>query len=272
MERHEPRCIGLLTSRQEYVFNVSGDFCRPTSPKTRFVSPPGAHWRHFGNLDARWRADGMPFVGTMDPQSTRNHAIRGIWWTNTMIMMFFGQSRQTTNGDYFPPTDLPLSPELPWPSPTSLARMPERVIDELQRMPPGASAPTHQYYRATLVQSDLIGFTSSLVQKRLRRKWVKWWAEFGTCLGKVTASSYIYIYIFFSPDNIQFCTFLRKVFPSVCCFLFAWCLLLLCLPDCYCFSTQHHLTVLRSVVDRPCISTSIPNDCYQVYGYSIRFN
>eukprot|EP00435_Cladocopium_sp_Y103_P018363 s2259_g4.t1 len=38
--------------------------------------------------------------------------------------------------------------------------MPERVIDELQRMPPGASAPSHQYYRATLVQSDLIGFTS----------------------------------------------------------------------------------------------------------------
>ena len=51
----------------------------------------------------------------------------------------------------------------PAPAMTLAHRMPERVIDELQKMPPGASAPSHQYYRATLVQSDLIGFTSALV-------------------------------------------------------------------------------------------------------------
>eukprot|EP00438_Fugacium_kawagutii_P027193 Skav213541 [mRNA] locus=scaffold4151:113386:118049:- [translate_table: standard] len=46
--------------------------------------------------------------------------------------------------------------------------MPQRVIDELQRIAPtvsGSAAPSHQYYRATLVQSDLIGFTSMASSK-----------------------------------------------------------------------------------------------------------
>ena len=75
------------------------------------------------------------------------------------------------------------SPELPWPS-QPFTRMPERVIDELQRMPPGASAPSHQYYRATLVQSDLIGFTSTLAAAvgttRITSCGEMKWPDFGT--------------------------------------------------------------------------------------------
>ncbi|CAK9086727.1 unnamed protein product [Durusdinium trenchii] len=37
--------------------------------------------------------------------------------------------------------------------------MPQPVMDELQRLPAGSSALSHHYHRATLVQSDLIGFT-----------------------------------------------------------------------------------------------------------------
>ncbi|CAJ1416594.1 unnamed protein product [Effrenium voratum] len=37
--------------------------------------------------------------------------------------------------------------------------MPHLVVYELQRLPPDAPAPSHHYFRATVVQSDLVGFT-----------------------------------------------------------------------------------------------------------------
>ena len=37
--------------------------------------------------------------------------------------------------------------------------MPPKVLEELQKTAPGSCPPSHHYFRATLVQSDLVGFT-----------------------------------------------------------------------------------------------------------------